>query len=314
LCNGFTNTGSIDLVLQHELGHAFGWTNNYVHKAGVAGASDHCVMTLPGGGGLNPTICAQEIEGAVAAYGLRTLPSDFWSRQFVVGSANALTPDTIEAGDTLQLTPGYWRLDRGGTVSGGYSWTSSNPAVATVSGGLVTGVAPGTATIRAVPTSSSTYLFTTHFSTTGVTAPITVIPTAPANLYVTSITRSGNNDEPIYDPGSYLLTAHLGAGDTAGITFRWTIIYSNALGDSVVSPSPLDTFPPWNGPTRWITVPAPVGSYTITARARAGRVPADTAAAPSSADFPVCPRPPEEQLLRTDSTLGGQGTNAVGGC
>lgn len=61
---------------------------------------------------------------------------------------------SLEVGATQQLsaTP----RDAGGSVCGSVNWSSSNTAVATCSGsGLVTGVAPGTATISATAGSQS---------------------------------------------------------------------------------------------------------------------------------------------------------------
>jgi len=306
-CN---HPGGLQTLLRHEFAHAFGWTGTTAHVAGQAGASDHCAIFLGVGQPLNSSICAHEIEGAAAAYGLRSLPSDFWSKEFVVGSVNTLSATSVAAGNTVTLSPGNWRLDRGGSTSGTYTWTSSNTAVATVSGGVVTGVAAGTTTITAHPsTSGSSYLFTTAFTTNGVSATVTVTNT-PVNLYVTGITGAGGIDTmPIHDPGSYLLTAHLGAGDDTGVTFKWTIIFSNAIGDSVVSHA--DTMPPWGPRTRSITVPSPIGTYTITARVRAGRD--TTVGSVTSHDFAVCPRPIGNDLKdKTDD--GGNGTDAVGQC
>lgn len=52
---------------------------------------------------------------------------------------------TLAGGGTVTLVPGYWPFSGGGTVV----WSSDNPAVASVAGGNVTGVAIGRTTIRA---------------------------------------------------------------------------------------------------------------------------------------------------------------------
>ncbi len=311
-CDNFDNSGSRTDVLRHELAHAFGWTGNGAHTLRVTGVSDHCMIALPSSGAFNAKVCAQEIEGAAAAYGLRTLPTDYWSKEFVVGSVNSLSATSVAVGNTVTLNPGAWRLDRGGSTAGTYSWTSSNTTAATVVGGVVTGVATGTTTITAQPvTSGSSYLFTTPFTNNGVSSTVTVTGSSPVNLSVMSITGSGGIDTlPIHEPGSYLLTAHLGAGDDTGVTFKWTVIFSNALGDSVVSHS--DTLPPWGPPTRTVVVPSPIGSYTITARVRAGRDSTEVGGV-TSHDFVVCPRPPGNDL-KEKSDNGGNGTDAVGGC
>jgi uncharacterized protein YjdB len=83
-------------------------------------------------------------------------------REGKIGSASlqvlAPAPDRIELspatasialGSTQMLTP-VVRDKRGGVVTGcAITWTTSNPSVATVTAGVVTGVAPGSATITA---------------------------------------------------------------------------------------------------------------------------------------------------------------------
>ncbi|HEX8245541.1 MAG TPA: Ig-like domain-containing protein, partial [Longimicrobium sp.] len=92
----------------------------------------------------------------------------------------ALTPDagTVAAGGTLQLqaTP---RDQAGAAMSGlpAASWSTSDPAKATVAGGVVTGVAAGTATI----TASLTWGGVTRTAT----ALVTVTETIPAAATVT---------------------------------------------------------------------------------------------------------------------------------
>ena len=54
----------------------------------------------------------------------------------------------LKAGETATLTATYTPAD------GEVRWISSNPAVVTVDGGVVTAKAPGTATITASVTSS----------------------------------------------------------------------------------------------------------------------------------------------------------------
>src|SRR5690606_35645120 len=162
-CSGAV-TGSLEDILRHELGRALGWTGSIIDNQGVSGASAHCVMHL--NAGLNTTLCAHEIEGALAAYGLRDQPSNFWSKPFMTGSAGTIPADSVDDGDTIQLpSPGNWVIDGGGQVTGSYEWERSNTGIATVhpTTGVVTGVSPGGVTITAYPDPSSTYHYTKTF-------------------------------------------------------------------------------------------------------------------------------------------------------
>src|SRR5215475_4477062 len=66
-------------------------------------------------------------------------------------------PDATSTSSTLIVSPRTAHVNVGGSVqlaasgsSGGITWSSSDPTVATVTFGKVTGVASGTATIRAI--------------------------------------------------------------------------------------------------------------------------------------------------------------------
>jgi hypothetical protein len=323
-CSSYTNTASLPTLLLHEVGHAVGWTGSSVHKAiFVTGVSDHCVMQLPDDGSMNPTICAHEVEGVLAGYGLTTYDSEnFYNVPFVVASAATLSPVSLEVNETHGYAPGNWQLDRGGTVSGtgtSYTWTSSNTQVATVTAGTVTAVGEGTATIRATPAQSSSYLFAHPFRTAGATATVTVTEPelSPINLAVTGISSSASDSMPIYDPGTYSLLALIGAGDTTGVTYKWIVKYSHMPNDSIVSHA--GVLPPWGGRASSFNIANPIGSYTVTVRAIPGRVTivgSDTTRTVGSAavrDFTVCPRPEGAPALRVE-VPGGEGTNAVHGC
>jgi hypothetical protein len=216
-CNNFDNKGPLPALLRHEVGHAVGWTGSSVDKVIFAtAAAEHCVMNLPSDGSLNPTICAHEIEGALAAYGLVGYDyEDFFTTPFVVG-ANSLTPLYLQTGQVDTLSPGEWHLDGGGTVSGtssAYSWSTTNSNVATVSGGVVTAVGPGTATIRAVPQPSSSYHHAHPFRNQGVSTTVTVT-SPPPEFIVTA------DQMPIITPGNHTFTAHLG---TSNSTVYWAV-------------------------------------------------------------------------------------------
>ena len=116
-----------------------------------------------------------------------------------VGVSNIVldkTTATLEAGQTLQLNA---TITPEGATYQGLTWTSSNTAVATVEGGLVTAVTEGTATI-------------TVTSASGKTATCTVTVTAPV------IYRYVKVDE-LEAGGEYIITnnADVGADTTRAL-------------------------------------------------------------------------------------------------
>jgi hypothetical protein len=73
------NTGDFTSVLKHGLGHVLGWTN-VVHKQGVPGVSDNCIMYLsedrsrPVGG----DVCLHDVEAVFLAYRRLPLPAAYF--------------------------------------------------------------------------------------------------------------------------------------------------------------------------------------------------------------------------------------------
>jgi hypothetical protein len=122
----------------------------------------------------------------------RTLPIKFRIEtgipaQLVVSPAS----DSVYVGDTKQFTASYLDL-HGNPVSGpAVTWTSSNPAVATINGsGLATGVSAGTVTI----TASNAY--------TSGTATLKVInPNTPPVAKADTFQAIGNVTIPVAAPG-----------------------------------------------------------------------------------------------------------------
>lgn len=293
VCDG--NKGNLADVLTHELSHAYGWSSG-AHKFGVAGASDHCAIHLPNDGGLNSQVCAHEVEGAAAGYGLRAFDSQtFWSKEFVV-SASALSPVSIVQGAIYQYSTPLAQLDRGGATTGSFSWQSLNTGVATVNGsGLVTGVAVGSALIRLQGGTSTTYLTTNGFETNAASVTVTVTPPPIAALYVDDITM--NDSIPITHADSFTWTAVPASGDASGITYNWIIEFSDASPpDSIFVSGSGNT---WRGYAR-------PGSYNI--RIKVSPVRNDSIGSPAIRDFPVCTS--ETNYLRAPDN----DTDAVGGC
>jgi hypothetical protein len=118
-------------------------------------------------------------------------------------------------------------------------------ATVTFTGGVVTAVAPGTATIRAKPTGSSTYLFAHPFVSTGVSTIVTV-PEPPLLYAVTA------DESPIVTPGSHAFAAHIGG---SGSTVYWRVDDSRT---TTVDP---DTTFSTSGQVAELGVDA--GSYTL---------------------------------------------------
>lgn len=295
-CVNFDNTGPLSAVLIHEVGHAVGWTGSGVHKLyfGTAPAG-HCVMHLPSDGSINTTICAHEIEGALAAYGLVSYdPANFFTTPFVVG-AGALAPLYLQTGQVDTLSPGEWHLEGGGTVwgtDGAYSWTTTNSAVATVSGGVVTAVGPGTTTIRAVPLPSSSYFHAHPFQNLGVSASVSV--TSPQPEFIVTADQL-----PIVTPGSHTFTAHIGS---SGSTIYWRVDDSRT---TTVNPDM--TFSTL-GQVAQLNVGS--GSYTLTFTVSLSSWPGGG----QQQDIPVCTTGDDPVYLSGLFKEEGGGTDAVEGC
>jgi hypothetical protein len=307
-CANFSNGGALSAVLRHEVGHAVGWTGSGVHKLyfGTAEA-DHCVMHLPEDGSLNTTICVHEIEGALAGYGLISYDAEnFFNRAFVVGTQGGMAPFTLQVGQTASPSPGNWRLGSGATVPGtasSYIWTSSNSAVATVTftGGVVTGVAPGTATIRARPSASSAYLFAHPFVNSGISTTVTV-PNPPPPPYMVTV-----DETPIVTVGSHAFTAHIG---NSGSTVYWRVDDSRT---TTVDPDATFTT---SGQLAQLGVDA--GSYTLIFRVGLSPWPSgwNKGYLPlgwHEQQIPVCTGGGSENAAWSGKSSGGQ-TNAVENC
>ncbi len=86
----------------------------------------------------------------IAAAGGKADTSEVWSRQIVASTSVSPATGTMPVGGTVQLAATAKDSNNVVAPKATFAWSSSNTAVAVVnSGGLVTGVAAGTATIRA---------------------------------------------------------------------------------------------------------------------------------------------------------------------
>jgi hypothetical protein len=250
---------------------------------------------LPADGSLNPRVCAHDIEGAAAGYGLRSFdPQTFWTKEFAV-SASALSPVSLVQGATHQYSTPVAQLDRGGVATGSFSWQSDDTSVASVTHGLVTALSVGSATIKLQGGASTAYLTTHKFETNATSVSVTVTAPPIAALYVDDITM--NDTIPITRADSFTWTAVPAPGDASGITYNWIIEFSDTSPpDSIFVSGSGNT---WRGYAR-------PGSYNI--RIKVTPIRSGSSGSPAIRDFPVCIS--ETNYLRVPD----YDTDAVGGC
>jgi uncharacterized protein YjdB len=136
----------------------------------VATVSDGTVTALAAGTAVITAKSADGPSGTVTVTVTAAVP--------ITGLALDKTTLNLTKGDTGTLTPSFTPAD---TTQTGITWTSSNTAIATVSGGTVTAVGGGTATITATSTADSTK---TAAVTVNVTVPLTGISLSPAAFEV----------------------------------------------------------------------------------------------------------------------------------
>ncbi|MCA9763992.1 MAG: hypothetical protein KC544_12795, partial [Gemmatimonadetes bacterium] len=312
-CATNNNRDGIQEILTHEMAHVWGWAGgaNTGHNEAIAGVSDHCTLALQQGAnaGVNTNICAHNIEGGLAAYGLRTLPSQsatFWSTPFVIGhnGSGAFSAVTLVEGGSDTLNLGQFVLERDALITGAWSRSSSNPAVATMSSsGVITAGTAGTATITVTPQAVSGAFLTSQFAGSSRTVSVTV---NPAPLTVTNI--SINAALPLTAAGSYEWTATL-AGSSAGVTYRWVFEYSDTTPpDSIFIPARLtgDVTSPWiatSGPGQYVGAGAKQtravhhGNYTIWVKVWPIRD--GVAGSPAVREFSVCTQTGENLMANT---------------
>ncbi len=336
-CATAANRGPIADLLIHEMAHYWGWLggSHLGHNNGVAGVSDHCTLALPSAGGLNTTICHHNVEGGLAAYGLRTLanPSNFWFTPFVVGPINTSLPDTVHlvVGNTASLQPGNFQTERGGTFTGSWTIWSSNGQIASVSGHTITGQAVGTASISITPNETTGSYLTSAFASNARNVVVKVTAPPLVQLAVQDITV--NTTLPITYASTFQWTAVIGTGDATGVTYRWVFEFSdNTPPDSIFVPQrqPGDTASPWIKPvlpgtnyvgagqsvSQWVHL----GSYNI--RVKVWPLRDGVAGFPAIRDFTVCPPGEGNNLNGGGGLFGGKfngtksppGTDAVEGC
>jgi hypothetical protein len=169
------------------------------------------------------------------------------------------------SGTSVQATASINDGSGGSSPASNVTWSSSNPMVASVSSGLITGARQGTATISA-----------TSEGLTGQVA-VTVVPGAPASIRIyAGNNQSGLGGSQLSDP---LCTNVL---DAAGNLIVGAVVsYEVATGSGVLAPpttprtnasgiaiSGLWTLGPAAGPQTVVASSPGAGAVTFTATAR----------------------------------------------
>lgn len=176
--------------------------------------------TLPAAPGTTPQPCETAVAaglGVASAVITATAGSVSASAEFTVGPAVlqsvSITPSNpapLPVGLTQQLTANWDNSDGSNTAPGGVTWTSSNPAIASVSpAGLVTAVSPGTAVISVK---------------SGIIAGDATITVTAALLTSVTLTPAGGISVGIDQEQQITATANYSDGSSADVTdgATWT--------------------------------------------------------------------------------------------
>lgn len=165
-----------------------------------------------------------------SAYATLTINGDTAS----TGATLDKTYASVGVGGSITLIPSLLPTETAATVSS-VTWDSSAPAVATVDGGVVTGVAEGTATITAhVTPSDSTTVYDATCTVTVVKSPYTV-----------SVVRADASTDPIHPNEDITLNVTV-TGDSfhglqAALTFDSALFtYKSGSGDATIDTSTAD--------------------------------------------------------------------------
>lgn len=160
---GNNNTGAsgaaarktLTATLNAGTASSYSWASSATSKITVSGTTSTGTLTYVAAGSATITATINTAGGATVT-GTKTISSY---------AASLSGNSSVDVGSTITLTPA---VTNSGSLSGSWSWTSSNTSYATVSSsGVVTGKAAGTVTITAVAS-------TTNGASVKVTKSITV--------------------------------------------------------------------------------------------------------------------------------------------
>lgn len=178
--------------------------------ATAAAASGKCNVTAVASG--NVTVTAVSSTGGQAAASVTVNAATAAIKDLSASPTTA----SIAVGQSITIVPNVTRGSA--AITPAYTYATSSASIASVSGAVVTAVAPGTATITVTATGSGTG-FTTTTLTTGVTITVTAAPAAITSLTVQPTSLAN----PAMALGS---TAQLTSSTTAAAGVTPTITYT----------------------------------------------------------------------------------------
>lgn len=213
--SGATNAAPFLNILHVELTHVLGFGDQWESKFATAGVSDHCVRYSQNAPN-NSTPCEHEIEDLFYTYGLRPgrslldhhiltgfggLP---WALEVSPGGGQPVAVHSLEfrrvnpafcAGVLQAPRPRPAGASRPGlpscpdSSSIGYTWSSDNSSIASVSGSgpvatITGGGTVGTTVVRAAPVVNGAYDLAFFF--TGDSIVVTNAPPAPTSIVLTA--------------------------------------------------------------------------------------------------------------------------------
>lgn len=311
-CDG--NTGSLDAILLHALGHALGLSSFPMHRQGVVGVSDHCAIFLPAAGepnagGVNNQLCQHEIDVVLMIYGAypADLPADrfaFWGKHIL--SRTGL-PDSVRLreDETRVLSPvgPYFAYAQNPpAVNGpGLTWVTSNAEVAVVKAGNVLDPGlPGYAELHAMVRSTGLPASVRRSvrlreGSTGHRIAVNVTPAVWQPGY--RVTDIIGPSAPLEGGQTYhFTTTVVNGGDPDSLRVTWRVTRSFAPGDTQVvadTPNQLD-------------LDVAEGSYSLRVIATPRDLVSDSTGGAFVRDYPVC----TEQVL----PYAASSTNMPQGC
>ncbi len=264
LTEGETGTLSATVTPENATNKKVKWTSS---DTKVATVDDKGVVTAVKKG--TATVTAATEDGNKTAACKVTVNEKPPAVVPVTGVTLDQTALTLKVGETVTLSA---TVTPDNATNKNLSWSTNNVGIAKVdASGLVTAVAPGTATITASAGGQS------------ATCTVTVEAEAPPPVSVTGVTLDRNTLEMKVGDAPVTLNAAVAPADAANQAVTWS------SGNEAVATVSGGTVTAVGAGTTTITVTTADGGYTA-----ACTVTVTAAQAPEGGDPPVTPQPPEE--------------------